>query len=120
MATGVHFRKVTRSVRKRLQRLAKGLRQPQVKKRAVRAEVTPEVLGITRNMLQQAQAIEEAARHWVTDQGTDASQGIQRRVEELGTCLERTERVVAQTKHMLGGNPHVKDRLISLFDPDAR
>ena len=28
--------------------------------------------------------------------------------------------MVAQTKQVLGGDPHVKDRLISLFDPDAR
>ena len=55
------------------------------------------MLGITQKMLQ-AQAIEEAARQWVTDQGRGASRGVQRRVEELGTWLERTQRVVAQTK----------------------
>ena len=120
IATGVRFRNVTRSVRKRLLGLAKGLKQGQDKKKVARAEVTAEVLGITQKMLRQAQAIEEAARQWVTDQGRGASRGVQRRVEELGTWLERTQRVVAQTKQVLGGDPHVKDRLISLFDPDAR
>jgi transposase, IS5 family len=120
VATGVRFRNVTRSVRKRLQQLAKGLKQGPDKKKVARAEVTTEVLGITRKMLQQAQAIEEAARQWVTEQGAGVSRGIHRRVEELGTWLERTQRVVAQTKQVLGGNPHVRDRLISLFDPDAR
>ena len=78
------------------------------------------MLAITRKMLQQAQAVAGAARQWVTDQGRGASRGVQRRVEELGTWLERTQRVVAQTNQVLGGDPHVKDRLISLFDPDAR
>jgi IS5 family transposase len=120
IAAGVRFRNVTRSVRKRLQRLAKGLKQTQLKKRVARAEVTAEVLGITRKMLQQAQTIAEVARQWVSDQGRGASLGVQRRVAELGTWLERTQRVVAQTQQVLGGNPHVKDRLVSLFDPDAR
>ena len=120
IATSVRFRNVTRSVRKRLLRLAKGLKQTQLKKRVARAEVTTEVLAITRKMLQQAQAVAGAARQWVTDQGRGASRGVQRRVEELGTWLERTQRVVAQTNQVLGGDPHVKDRLISLFDPDAR
>ncbi len=40
IATSVRFRNVTRSVRKRLLRLAKGLKQTQLKKRVARAEVT--------------------------------------------------------------------------------
>ena len=120
IATGVGFRNVTRSVRQRLQRLAKGLKQGPEQKKAARAEVTTEVLGITRKMLQQAQTIAEVARQWVSDQGRGASRGVQRRVAELGTWVERTQRVVAQTQQVLGGNPHVKDRLVSLFDPDAR
>ena len=52
---------MTRSVRKRLQRLAKGLKQGPSQKKAARAEVTAEVLGITQKMLQQAQTIAEAA-----------------------------------------------------------
>ena len=34
--------------------------------------------------------------------------------------LERTDRVIAQTSQVLAGNVHIKDRLVSLFDPDAR
>ena len=56
----------------------------------------------------------------MTGQGRGTGRGVQRRVEALGTWLERTQRVVAQTKQVLGCDPHVKDRLISLFDPDAR
>ena len=78
------------------------------------------MLSITRKMLQQAKAVEEAARQWLTGQGRGASRGVQRRVEDLGTWLERTQRVVAQTNQVLGGDLHVKDRLVSLFDPDAR
>jgi IS5 family transposase len=120
IATGVRFRNVTRSVRKRLQRLSKGLKQEPTRKQATRAEVTKDVLAITQKMLKQAQGVEKRARQWVSEQGTGVSTGIQRRVEELGRWLERTERVVAQTAQVSGGNVHVKDRLISLFDPDAR
>ena len=54
IAANVRFRNVTRSVRKLLLRLAKGLKQGQDKKKTARAEVTAEVLGITRKMVQQA------------------------------------------------------------------
>ena len=53
-------------------------------------------------------------------QRSGASQRIQRRLQQLTTWRERTERIVEQTKQVLGGNPHVKNRLVSLFDPDAR
>lgn len=120
IATGVGFRNVMRSVRNRLRRLAKGLKQAPEQKKAARAETTTEILGITSKMLRQAQAVAETTRQWLADQGADVSRGIHRRVEQLSTWLERTQRVVAQTQQVLGGNPHVKDRLISLFDPDAR
>ena len=120
IAACVRFRNVTRSVHKRLQRLSKGLKQEPTKKQATRAEVTKEVLAITQRMLQQARAVEERTRQWVADQGTGVRKGIQRQLEQMETWLERTERVMAQTTQVLAGNPHVQDRLVSLFDPDAR
>ena len=73
------------------------------------------MLAITRKMLQQAQAVAGAA----SGSPTKVEVRVKRRVEELGTWLERTQRVVAQTNQCWEATP-MKDRLISLFDPDAR
>ena len=47
--------------------------------------------------------------------------GFRRAIDELATTIERTRRVVAQTRRRLGGDkPDSATRLVSLHDPDAR
>lgn len=119
-AAEVKFRDVGRSVRQRLLGLGKGLKQDEEKKQATRATITAEVLTITEGVVRRAKAVRERAAQWAQGQGERVRAGVQRRLRQLDTWLERTERVMVQTKQVLGGNPHVKDRLVSLFDPDAR
>jgi IS5 family transposase len=46
---------------------------------------------------------------------------LRRAVDELATTVERSRRVVAQTRRRLGGDkPDSATRLVSLHDPDAR
>jgi len=115
-AAGVPFRNVGRSIKKRLLTLAKGTKQDDDKKQATRASMTAEILTITQKMLKRAKLVGEQ----VAKELPQHSQRIRRRLHQLTTWLERTERVVEQTKQVLSGNPHVKNRLVSLFDPDAR
>lgn len=119
-AAGLPFRNVGRSIKKRLQTLAKGTKQDDAKKQATRASVTADILDITQTMLKRAKLVAEQVTKELPEHGQRASQRIRRRLQQLTTWLERTERVVEQTKQVLGGNPHVKNRLVSLFDPDAR
>jgi IS5 family transposase len=82
--------------------------------------VTAEVLEITERMMRQAKRAQQQVVEWVKQQGEQTPRQIKRRLGQLTTWLERTERVIEQTKQVLGGNPHIKNRLVSLFDPDAR
>lgn len=108
------FRDVGRSVKKRLLALGKGLKQDdEEKKQATRASVTAEVLAITQRLVQRAKRAQEQAAQWVEEQGAQASQKVKRRLSQLTTWLERTERVIEQTKQVLGGNVHIKDRLVT-------
>jgi IS5 family transposase len=117
---GGKFRDVGRSVKKRLLGLGKGLKQDKNKKQATRARVTAEILRITEGMVRRARRARKQVMEWVTEQGESVSRQVTRRLTELDTWLERTDRVIAQTEQVLGGDVHIKDRLISLFDPDAR
>jgi len=119
--TGGKFRNVGRSVKKRLLALGKGLKQDDdEKKQATRASVTAEVLTITERLVRRAKQAQEQVIQWVERQGERAPRQITRRLRQLTTWIERTNRVIVQTKQVLGGDWHVKDRLVSLFDPDAR
>jgi IS5 family transposase len=120
VASGTPFRNAGRAIGKRLLGLAKGLKQEDGKKQATRASVTAEVLAITQQLLRRARVIRERIGHELQERGDRARPGVERHVQQLDVWLGRTQRVVEQTQQVLGGNPHVKNRLVSLFDPDAR
>ena len=114
------FRNIGRAVKKRLLALGKGLKQDDEKKQATRASITAEVLTMAERLVRRARTAQNEVAEWVKQQGDRTPRPVTRRVKELATWLDRTERVIAQTKQVLSGDVHVKDRLISLFDPDAR
>lgn len=120
VAAAGKFRDVSRSVHRRLTSLAKGLKGAEEQKQVTRAAVTAEVLQIVQRMVKRAEAVREVVATLVAAPGTQPRPAVARRVQQLTTWLERTRRVITQTQQVLGGNPHVKDRLVSLFDPDAR
>lgn len=119
-ATGGKFRDVGRSVRRRLQHLSKGLKQKGTDRQTLRRILTGEVLTITRRMVRRAKRAATAAAAWLEGQGDQAPVRGKRLLVQLTTWLERTERVMWQTTCVLGGNSHIPDRLVSLFDPEAR
>jgi IS5 family transposase len=115
------FRDVGRSVRRRLGAIGRGLKQEDgEKKQATRAEMTKEILEITRRMVKRAEGVIAQVAQAVDAQGKAATPGVKRRLEQLRIWVERTKRVMAQTEQVLGGNVHIKNRLVSLFDPHAR
>jgi transposase, IS5 family len=120
VATGTPFKNVGRAIGKRLLGLAKGLKQEDGKKQATRASVTAEVLAITEQMLRRAKVVRERIAQELGELSDLVRPGVRRRVQQLDVWLGRTQRIVEQTRQVLGGNPHVKNRLVSLFDPDAR
>lgn len=115
------FRDVGRSVKKRLLGLGKGLKQDdEEKKQTTRASVTAEVLTIAERVVRRAKQAQEQVTRWVERQRGQTPKQVTRRLRQLSTWIERTERVIWQTKRVLGGDRHIPDRLVSLFDADAR
>ncbi len=115
------FRDVSRSVRRRLGRLSRGLKQEAGKKQlATRAEMTAEILAITRRMVRRAEAIRQRLARAIAEPAGATRPVVEQYLGKLTTWLQRTTRVIEQTRQVLGGNVHVKNRLVSVFDPDAR
>lgn len=119
-AAGIKFRDVRRSVRRRLQHLAKGLKQKGADRQTLRRTLTAEVLTITRRMVRQAKRVASATGRWLDGQGDHVAVRGKRLLGQLTTWLGRTERVIWQTTCVLRGDRHIPDRLVSLFDPGAR
>lgn len=115
------FRDVSRSVQRRLGAIGRGLKQEDgERKQATRAEMTAEILAITGGVVRRAGEIADHLAPAVAAASEGATAVVRRGLAQLTTWLVRTRRVIAQTEQVLSGNVHVKNRLVSLFDPDAR
>ena len=117
-SAGKPFKDVGRTVKKGLLTLGKGLKAKVGDKSTTRAGITAQILAIAEDVVRRATTIRAKVVRGLA--GTAVPEGVHRRVGQLGTWLERTERIIEQTKQVLDGNVYVKDRLVSLFDTDAR
>jgi IS5 family transposase len=124
-ATRTVFRDRSRSAGARVRSIAAKLRlrgaQARDEAQATVLRVTGELAGIAERSATDAAAVAGNARRALT-KATGRSRGALRRaIDELATTIERTRRVVAQTRTRLaGGKPDSATRIVSLHDPDAR
>jgi IS5 family transposase len=72
-----------------------------------------------RALAAQARAKALALQRSQTAQAKRKAAGILKGAERLETLAERSEKVVEQIRKRLAGEP-IRDRLVSIFDPDAR
>ena len=77
--------------------------------------------GVTRQAIADAQAVVRNGRRAAKKASGQARGRLKRAVKDLDILLQRTARVVAQTRIRLAGDtPDSATRLVSLHDPDAR
>lgn len=120
MAAGAAFRNRTRSVKRRILAISKVLRRRTGEAYQEVRAITGEVLEVARQVVAQARQVLEQAREQVERMEKKVAVRAKALVEKLQTWIERTERVIQQTVQVQGGNVRIRDRLVSLFDPDAR
>jgi IS5 family transposase len=118
-SAGQRFRDRTRSVRKRLLSITKVLRRrtgeahpPSVGPREVR-HITGEMAEIGAKTLQAAKGVLEEAK-------VSADAAVKRVADRLMSVQERVARVIEQARQVNEGHLTIPDRLVSIFDPDAR
>jgi IS5 family transposase len=120
--TAVHttFRDRTRTIKKALRIVGQVLRRRTGDaKEAVEAQ-TARVLQGTRQVVRQAERVRGNSRRAVRRLDERTAPAVQRGRQTLRKTLALTQRVVAQTEQRLQGILSIPDRLVSLFDPEAR
>jgi IS5 family transposase len=120
--TAVHttFRDRTRTIKKALRIVGQVLRRRTGDaKEAVEAQ-TARVLQVTRQVVRQAERVLGNSRRAVRRLDERTAPAVQRGWQTLRKTLALTQRVVAQTEQRLQGILSIPDRLVSLFDPEAR
>lgn len=120
VAATVRFRNSTRAAKKRLLEISKVLRRRTGDARAEVDQVTAKMVLIGRRVARQAGKVLSQAKAELSQAGVQCAAGVERLVDRLERGVALLQRAVAQAKQVVAGNRHIADRLVSVFDPDAR
>jgi IS5 family transposase len=83
--------------------------------------LTGQLAGLAKGAVGDAQAVVHNAHRALRRATSRIKARLRRAIQELAVTLERTEKIIAQTRiRLAGGKPDSATRLVSLHDPDAR
>jgi IS5 family transposase len=119
-ATRTTFRNRSRTIKRALRAVGQALRTRTGEAKAAVEHHTARVLEVTRQVVRQAQRVVVNSRRAGRQQRGRAGATVQRLRAQLHTMVQRTTQVMAQTAQRLQGVLPIPDRLVSLFDPEAR
>jgi IS5 family transposase len=129
-ATGTSFTDRRRAAARRVREIVGKLRTQGKLSREETTQVIRRVTGELSDLAEKAEAEAEAEAVAVLRNGRRALPRalsgrvrgrLRRALDELAVTIERTEKIITQTRTRLGGQkPESATRLVSLHDPDAR
>lgn len=119
-AIGAWFHDRTRSVKKRIYSIAKVLRRRTGETIKEVRQITGTIMDITERVVAQAGQVLTEAKQRISKQTGGTAKKVEQTVKSLESTLEIAKKIIAQTALVLHGNTHIKDRIVSIFDPDAR
>ncbi len=107
------FRSGVRKVKQKLLKIVKVLNRRT-------GEAQQEVKEIVGEMVQTAKESYKAGRKILEKLEEQESEEADRLSNKLSSVLETVQQVIKQTEEVLLGNLHIKDRIVSIHDKDAR
>lgn len=114
------FRDRTRSVKKRILLISKVLKRRFGDSYQEVRKITGEIMDITQQVVNQAQQVVKNVKQQISCQGANLPNKIRSTIQTLEKFIGLTEQVITQTAEVQQGNFHVPDRIISIFDSEAR
>lgn len=115
------FRNRTRSVKRRILKMIKFLKGKKEEVKNKREQVKAEILSIAQAAWTQAMEVLAELQSGKAEIKPEASSvRLVTLPLELKRWIELMKRILDQTRTVLGGNTHIPNRLVSLFDPGAR
>jgi transposase, IS5 family len=109
----------SRAVGRRLRELGRSLKRRTGEAKQEVQRLTEEAAGQVRNSLREARRLLATAKRARSRAAGVSPAGRSRALRALEVAVTRAERVVSQVRQRFAGEP-IPDRLVSLFDPDAR
>lgn len=111
----------TRSAGKRARSIAANLKRRSGEAKDEVKRITADLAGLADTSAAEAQRVIANAKRALRRQGAALTGKLARAVADLETLVERTGKIIVQTRTRLaGGTPPGASRVVSLHDPDAR
>ena len=114
------FRSRARSIKRALAAVGRSLRLRTEEAKTAVLRQTARVLGYTRQISRQAQRILRNSRHVGSQLSSRTPALVQRTRLRLRRQLQLTTRVMVQAQARIRGTTVIPDRIVSIFDPEAR
>ena len=114
------FRSRTRSIKRALAIVGRSLRMRTDEAKTAVLKQTARVLRLTRQISRQAQRVLRNSRHLGRQVEGRAVALVQRTRMRLRRQLQLTTRTMAQARLRVRGETTIPDRIVSIFDPEAR
>jgi IS5 family transposase len=118
-AVRTKFRDRRRSVKKRILTITKVLKRRTGEAYTEVRQITGAIMDIACQMVNEAQQVIKNTRQYISRKGNKSSQ-ISGMAQTLEQVIKQTEKIIEQTAAVQQGNTKLPQRLISLFDPEAR
>jgi transposase, IS5 family len=106
----------SRSMGRKLRTITRTIRRRSGEAKAEVLKLTAETGELLERSVKEARRLADVARRKARGRGAKRKQKAAARLEELA---DRCEKVARQIRQRVAGEP-IKDRIVSLFDPDAR
>ena len=114
------FRDRTRTIKRALRAVGQALRGRTGEAKAAVEAQTARALRVARQVVRQAERIKANSRRAVQHLDDRTGRVIHQGRQKLATMLRLTRRLMAQTEQRLQGIRSIPDRLVSVFNPEAR
>lgn len=116
-AVRTKFQDRTRSIKNRIIGISKVLKKRTGEAYAEVREVTGDIMDIAEKVVSEARQVLINSKHYAWRQG---NKGVSKLCGRLQKAIEITEKIINQTREVQRGNRHIPDRVVSIFDQDAR
>ncbi len=114
------FHNRTRSIKKKIYSIAKVLKNRTGEARQNVRTITSNILATARDVVGQAEQVLTEVKQHISDQADATVRAVEHSAKSLEQAVEITNKIINQTVSVEQGNPHIKNRIVSVFDTSAR
>ena len=83
-------------------------------------KITTKIIATAETVVEEATSVLKNAGHKLWRDGENASCSTKQLVKKLTKQLQVAQRVIDQSKQVVSGNRNIPDRIVSIYDTDAR